>query len=175
MPSFDPRSPRALWEAFAPDVFRLLHRTLGPEQPVDDAAQDVFLRVFDAAPQGADCAALRPIILSAVARVVCERLRWRKLRRRPRGATSSSLVSLYRILGRLRARDQVAFAFHFIDGLDVREVAAALGESSARIDRRLVRAWDSVAARVSRDTYLTQVGHFLRADRAGGAFVEPPN
>ena len=139
---------RALWDSFAPIVFRLLHRTLGPEQPVDDAVHQVFLRVFDAAPREADHASLRPIIVSAIARVARDHLRWSKFRRRSRTRSASGLPSLYRALAHLRARDQVAFAFHFIDGMDAGEVAGALGESPRRTNRRLARAWDGVAAQV---------------------------
>ena len=148
MQARDAVSPRMLWERFAPTVFRLLRRTFGTEHPDDDVVQDVFLRVVAAAPRGADDASLRPIVLSAIARAACNHLRWRRLRGRPRTSASSELVKLYRALRRLRARDQVAFAFHFIDGMDVREVAVALGDSLPRTDRRLARAWNEVAAQV---------------------------
>lgn len=148
MPSNEATSVRALWERFAPMVFRLLRRTFGPEHPVDDVVQDVFLRVFADAAPGADDAALRSIVLSAIARTACDRLRWRRLRGRAPTRSASELIQLYCVLGRLRARDQVAFAFHFIDGMDVRDVADALGDSLPKTDRRLARAWDEVAQRV---------------------------
>jgi len=139
---------RALWDSFAPTVFRLLHRTLGPEQPVDEAVHQVLLRVFDAAPQGTDDAAVRSIVISAVARVARDHLRWNRFRRRSRPRSASGLLTLYRALAHLRARDQVAFAFHFIDGMDAGEVAGALCESPRRTNQRLARAWDVVAAQV---------------------------
>ena len=43
----EPQAPRVLWQRFAPMVFRMLKRTLGPGHDLEDLAQEVFLCVFE--------------------------------------------------------------------------------------------------------------------------------
>src|SRR5687767_9494654 len=42
----DVQSPRVAWSRFSPMVHRMLKRTFGPGQDVDDLVQDVFLCLF---------------------------------------------------------------------------------------------------------------------------------
>lgn len=137
----DPAAARPLWQTMAHVVFRLLRRALGPDAPVDDLAQAVLLRIFDAGPRIRDEARLRAFVLSAVARVARDHLRASGAAPASNGSGPEPLPNLYRNLNRLRPRDQVAFALHFIEGLDIPDVAAAVGASPAATKRRLARAW----------------------------------
>ena len=47
----DPRAATLLWRRFAPMVFRMLRRMLGPGSDIEDLAQEVFLCVFQKVPQ----------------------------------------------------------------------------------------------------------------------------
>jgi DNA-directed RNA polymerase specialized sigma24 family protein len=98
---------------------------------------------------------LRRVVLKATARVAQARLRrlrassffaatWARGLYQPGaraagGQEPAELRRFYRIIDRLTARDRVAFALHFVEGLELREVAAALGGSPVRITRRLNR------------------------------------
>ncbi len=60
----DPQAPRALWRRFAPMVFRMLRRALGPGHDVEDLAQEVFLCVFEKVPTLREPKALKAFVIS---------------------------------------------------------------------------------------------------------------
>src|SRR3954468_3106985 len=60
----DPRAPRALWRRFAPMVFRMLRRALGPAYHVEDRPQDVLLVVFEKSPRLREPKALKAFVIS---------------------------------------------------------------------------------------------------------------
>ena len=59
-----PQAPRALWRRFAPMVFRMLKRALGPGHDVEDLAQEVFLCVFEKVPALREPKALKAFVIS---------------------------------------------------------------------------------------------------------------
>ena len=163
----DPAVARRLWQRFAPMLFRILRCTLGPHAPIDDAVQVVLLCVFRRGRRLRPRADLRQLVLKVTARIAQGELRRRPLRwlvraLRPRAAWShdlsraeaESVLRFYRILDRLSARDRVAFVFHHVEGLDVREVGSAIGASHGETSRRLRRGLQKVADGIERDRAL---------------------
>lgn len=163
----DPAVARSLWQCFAPTILRILGRTLGPEARIDDAAQVVLLCVFERARRVRPGSDLRQLVVRVTARIAHVELRRRafssvfpaaraRARRkaaavdRPR-SVPETVVRFYRILDRLSALDRVAFALHYIEGMDVRDVASAIDASSGQTSRRLRRSFAKVVAGIERD------------------------
>jgi RNA polymerase sigma factor (sigma-70 family) len=150
----DPAVARPLWRQFAPTVLRILRRTLGPRVVVDDALREVFVTIFRGGRRLRPNSDLRRVVLKATARVAQARLRklgaswpctspWPRGLYEPGARTAGSqepepLRQFHRILDRLTARDRVAFELHYIEGIELREVADALG--AHRVGRLAIEA-----------------------------------
>ena len=163
-------APRALWRRFAPLVFRILRRTLGPGHEVEDLVQDIFLCVFEKVPGLREPTALRQFILSITAITARCEIRRRWMRRWIRLASKEdagmepvfhvdmdsreALRRFYAVLDRLNVRDRTLYVLRFIEGLGLRDVAAASGLSLATAKRRLARARSRVRLLVERDPVL---------------------
>ena len=168
----DPKAPRALWRRFAPMVFRMLRRSLGPGHDVEDLAQEVFLCVFEKVPTLREPKALKAFVISITVLTTRSELRrlWvrRWIRLSGKGdATSKAVVHLdtdarealgrfYGVLDRINAQDRTLFVLRFMEGLGLLEVAAASGMSLATTKRRLARVWAKVILLVERDPLLSQ-------------------
>src|SRR5262245_54082392 len=59
-----PAAPRAVWARFSPMVRRIVRRSLGPEQDVEDVVQDVFASLFAKPSRLREPAAFRAFIVS---------------------------------------------------------------------------------------------------------------
>jgi RNA polymerase sigma-70 factor (ECF subfamily) len=165
----------AIWNKHAPMVFRFLHRALGPAAEVDDLAQDVFAVVLTRAGDIRDRSALRSFIFSVTVRM----LKWELRKRRVRSAfqltrlgeipdhpvpsldaeARQALRRFYAILDRLGAEERSAFALRHLEGLNLGEVANALGTSLATAKRRLQRASSIVSRYVDADPALAPYAH----------------
>ena len=168
----DPKAPRTLWRRFAPMVFRMLRRALGPGHDVEDLAQEVFLCVFEKVPTLREPKALKAFVISITVLTTRSELRrlWvrRWIRLSGKGdATQKAVVHLdtdarealgrfYQVLDRINAQDRTLFVLRFMEGLGLLEVAAAAGMSLATTKRRLARAWAKVILLVERDPVLSQ-------------------
>jgi RNA polymerase sigma-70 factor (ECF subfamily) len=152
-----PRALRASWLRFAPLVFRLLKRALGPDEDVRELAQQVFLRLFRHVADLRDPSELRPLMIALTTRTLRAELRmrrvrrWLRIRRAPQAPRSSSIPPeptsraavrrLYAILDRCGTDERIAFAFHFLDGLSLEDVAGALNLSLSATQEVLARVW----------------------------------
>src|SRR3954470_13600622 len=168
----DPQAPRALWRRYAPMVFRMLRRALGPGHDVEDLAQEVFLCVLEKLPTLREPKALKAFVISITVLTTRSELRrlWvrRWIRLSNKGdATGKAVVHLdtdarealgrfYGVLDRINAQDRTLFVLRFMEGLGLLEVAAAGGLSLATTKRRLARAWAKVILLVERDPVLSQ-------------------
>lgn len=163
----DPRAPRVVWQRFAPMVHRMLKRAFGPDHDIDDLVQEVFLVLFDRVGTLREPKALRAFIISITAHTIRRELRRKTAARwlhlgettsaRAREADLDSreaLVRLYGILDRLGADDRTAFALRFLEGLELIEVAHAMGVSLATTKRRLTHAWSRIVTHAQRDAAL---------------------
>jgi len=165
----DPRAPRAAWQRFAPMVHRMLKRAFGPAHEIDDLVQDVFLLLFDRVATLREPKALCAFVITLTAYTIRRELRrkraagWLQLDDVPpmsgAGADLDSreaLRRLYRILDRLGADDRTAFTLRFFEGLELVEVAEAMGVSLATTKRRLAHARSRVASHAQRDAALVE-------------------
>lgn len=186
----DPQAPRALWRRFAPMVFRVLRRALGPEYDVEDLAQEVFLGVFQKVPALREPKALKAFVRSFAALTARAELR-RLWQRRwvgwtERGAACEEVLvhvdsdgrealgRLSAVLDRINADDRTLFVLRFVEGFDLVEVAAAAGASLATTKRRLARARSKVILFVERDPILSEyIGGDIRPGR--GRCKLPPS
>ncbi|WP_437592965.1 RNA polymerase sigma factor [Sorangium sp. So ce1000] len=180
-----PGAAPILWQRFAPLVRRILTRTLGPGDEVDDHVQDTFLRFFRVAGDLRDPSLLSSFIVGIAVRVARAELRRRRVRRwlqlSPSGELPdagfaqqdpqgrAALTRLYRILDQVDDRSRTLFVLRFIEGLELTEIAAALGCSLATTKRHLARASHRILTAAERDpalsAYLTKAPQDL--DRPG--------
>jgi RNA polymerase sigma-70 factor (ECF subfamily) len=176
----NPQAPRALWRRFAPMVFSILRRTLGPGHDVEDLAQEVFLCVFEKVRALREPRALKAFVSAlAVLTARGERQRlWRRRRIRLAEAGDASEKALvhvdtdgrealdrfHAVLDRINAPDRTLFVLRFVEGFGLVEVAAASGVSLATTKRRLARAWSKVILFVERDPILSE---YLSATECG--------
>jgi RNA polymerase sigma-70 factor (ECF subfamily) len=150
----DARAPRMVWQRFAPMVHRMLKRAFGPEHDIDDLVQEVFLVLFDR-------------VISITAHTIRREIRrktgsrWLHFGDTPRARAREAdidareaVVSLYRILDRLRADDRTAFVLRFFEGLELVEVAEATGVSLATTKRQIAHAWIRIVSHAQRDPAL---------------------
>ena len=156
-----------LWDRYAPLVRRLLLRTLGSCFEIEDLTQEIFMRIFLRLPSLRDPSALRPFVLSFAANVLKWELRRRWIGRRVRLSQTGTLPDVesasadtearhalrrcYLVLEELSTKERLAFAFRYMEGMTVKEVAAALDVSVSTAKRWLNRAASKVAERVSQD------------------------
>ena len=168
----DPQAPRVLWQRFAPMVFRMLKRSLGPGHDIEDLAQEVFLCVFDKVPGLREPKALKAFVISVTVLTTRHELRRRWVRRwvrlskktdaadtetiTPDTDAREAMTRFYQILDRVNVNDRTAFALRYMEGLELTEVASALGLSLATTKRRLARVWNRVVLLVERDPLLVQ-------------------
>ena len=167
----DPAAAKPLWQRFAPAIFRMLRQMLGPQASIDDVVQVILLRVFDRARYLRPPTDLRQVVVRTTVRVARGELRRRRSRRllsaSPSGGAgdlrthdlagqdAAIVARLYHILDRLSPLDHIAFVLHYIEGLEVPEVARALEASPARTVGRLRRGVDEVIEAIERDPLLS--------------------
>jgi RNA polymerase sigma-70 factor, ECF subfamily len=160
----------ALWDRFAPLVRRILFRAVGPGHDVEDLVQECFLRLYRTLPGLRDPDACKSFVITITTRVLQTELRSRWLKRWlglsadgeiPERAGESAdleargaLARFYRLLDGLAPRHRTAFTLRYIEGLELTEVAAALGVSLATIKRWLPRIARRLHAQAARDPQL---------------------
>jgi RNA polymerase sigma-70 factor (ECF subfamily) len=166
----DVRAPGALWDRFYPLVRRVLSRAMGPNQDVEDLLQETFLRLYRKLPAVRDPASLKSFVLSIATRVVQTELRVRWFRRwlglfedgeLPDQAAvdtdmeaRQALDRFYQLLDGLNGKHRTAFVLRYVEGLELTDVAEALGVSLATIKRWLPRIAKRVFSQAGRDPIL---------------------
>jgi RNA polymerase sigma-70 factor (ECF subfamily) len=168
----DPAAARLAWQRFSPMVRRIVRRAVGPVGEVEDLVQDVFLRLFLKVHTLREPKVLQAFIISITTLTLRQELRRRKLKSwlglRPDPAASDlrvvhpdplareALERFYTLLDRFSSRDRTAFVLRFLEGMELCEVAAALGVSLATAKRCLVRAQRRMQALVECDPLLRE-------------------
>jgi RNA polymerase sigma-70 factor (ECF subfamily) len=169
----------AIWRRYAPMVFGLLERALGPNGEAEDLTQDVFLVTFAKLPALRESEALRSFIYSVALRTLKWELRRRRVRRILRlsengqlpetpvrgteGDARQVLARFYALLEQLGVDDRAAFVLRYMEGLKLEEIAERMGVSLATVKRRVARASRHVSALVDGDPELS-----ARAGDRGG-------
>ena len=175
-----PHAARIIWQRFAPMVHRMLRRSLGRDDDVEDLAQEVFMHVFQKASTLRNPQALKAFVIAVTAFTVRSELRTRWSRRwlgrqRPMTAprqlvthqdieSREALRRLGLILDRASAEERTAFVLRVFEGMTLEDVATALDVSVATAKRRLSRAWHRVVLFAERDTALVEYLSSLRRD-----------
>ena len=164
-----PQALRTSWLRFAPLVHRLLKHALGHELDVSELAQLVFIHLLQRAAKLSDPSALRPLVIALTTDIVRAELRSRWMRRwlpvahvasrptasvPPDPASREALRRLDSILDRFSTDDRTAFAYHYLEGLSLEDVASALHLSLPAAQRRLARAWNRIVLLIERDRAL---------------------
>lgn len=159
------------FDEFHEVVHRLLVRSLGPHAEIGDLLGDVFLTFFENAHRIRLAGGVRSYLVSITMNIVRREVRRSKRRRLIYGTGSTSgeidikagsddprakaaLIQLSRILEELNAEERAAFVLHGMEGMQMAEIAQALGISHSTAKRRVRRANEHVFKRVSRNALL---------------------
>jgi RNA polymerase sigma-70 factor (ECF subfamily) len=167
----DPRAPRVLWDRHARLVYRILRRSLGQQNDVEDLVQEVFLSLWKRLPTLRDPRALPAFLVTITTLTLRHELRRRWVRRymtlgakedigpdlqavHPDPEARQAVSRLYAILDRLGREERIAFVLRYIEGMELTEVAPALELSLATAKRRLAHARARVDYHIARDAGL---------------------
>jgi RNA polymerase sigma-70 factor, ECF subfamily len=162
----------ALFDRYAPHVERILRRILGHHQHTDfaDLLHDAFVQALASIDGLRDADALLAWMQTIAARTAYRAIRARRIRRwlcfwEPDELPEMPAVGIepeileahrrtYALLDSLPARERVAFALRYIEGMELAKVAAVLDISLATVKRRLTHAEQRFARAAERDPVL---------------------
>lgn len=145
----------ALFDRYAALVERTMARILGADSELADAVQEAFLRMLHSVHAVRDPQALPEWVIRVTVCTAVDALRRRRRRRwlllepvesiEQDGVEADlegreALKATYAVLDRLSIEDRTVFALRMIDGMELRQVAAACDCSLATVKRRLERA-----------------------------------
>ncbi|HTM44084.1 MAG TPA: sigma-70 family RNA polymerase sigma factor [Polyangiaceae bacterium] len=181
--TLDQHAIDVVWDRFAPQVRGLLRRCVG-QDGVEDLLQDVFLRFVQSVTTLRDPAALRGFLIGIAVKVAMTELRRRRVRRwvglfttdappEPPAPTRDddgreALQRLYQVLDRVDPQTRLLFSLRHIEGMDLKEVAAALDVSLATVKRKLTLADRRVHTLARRDERLAEyLNQTTEGDRHG--------
>ena len=166
----DPTAAVIAYRRFAPRVFGIVQRAMGPGADAEDFTQDIFLRVFARIHTLRDPDALGSFVLSVALRVIKWQLRQRRVRRIlnltddghvPEGSSPgldiearAALRKFYGLMEQLPVNQRTVFSLRQIEGMDLQEIADAVGVSRATVKRRLSRARDRLINKIRLDSAL---------------------
>lgn len=160
----DGEAAGAAWDRYSPVVRQVIRSSLGAsDTAVEDLVQETFVALLRGCRDVRSGAALRSYLVSVAVRLVFGELRRRRVRRwvmlSPKGEVPEvptppadvdgaiALLALYRLLSHLPDRRRLAFVLRFIEGMELAEVADALGTSESTAKREIVRAKRAILAR----------------------------
>jgi len=170
------------YRKYAPRIFGIVQRAIGPDSDVQDLTQDIFLRVFSRIHTLRKPEALSSFILSVAIRVIKWQLRQRRVRRilhlTPDGIVPEiavpandpdarqALRRLYGVLDSLPVQERTVFVLRHVEGMDLQEIATVAGVSLATVKRRLQKGTARVNERVQSDNALSSFASKVRSDEA---------
>lgn len=170
---------------FSPVVQTTLRRMLGPNEDLEDLAQDVFLRFFCKVRGLRKVESIRPFVMAIASRRAQEEFRRRRTRRwfapllpsrltlPPSSETDPDarevIGHLYQLAERLRATDRTIYALRFIQCLYLPEISALVGVSLSTVRRRLGRLNKQVTSLMRSDPVLAPYVAFGRMRAEVGA------
>lgn len=169
-------APAAVWNRFAPMVFRMASRALGNDYEAEDVTQEVFFRLFARAKTLQNPDSFRSFVLSFAIRILKWELRRKRARswlsfREPKDMPELPYVGcdqeardvlrrFYAMLGRLKSRDRIIYCLRHLDGRSLDEIASVMEISLSTVrrshDRVSVRVAQWVKSDASLSTFLQQ-------------------
>lgn len=167
-----PFAAARVWDRYASVSRRLLRRVLGPTAEIEDALQEVFLRLFRDFDSLREPTALRSFVFGITLHVATDELRRRRARRwlllsddgelpesdleseGHRDEQRQALYALYRILDRIDTKRRLVFVLRHVEGLELAELSLVLGCSLATTKRRVAEAAERVSRLAARDPHL---------------------
>lgn len=158
-----------VWDRYASLVRGVLRRSLGPQGDVEDLVQEVFIGFHRNVGNLRDPSALSGFLVSIASRLAISEIRKRKVRSflrltddgelPERAAVSDdgpeALGRLYALLDTCSATDRMAFVLRYIEGLELEEVASALGVSLATAKRRIAGVNARIVTLAKKDPLLS--------------------
>ena len=165
-----PAAKVELFDRYVRHVERILARVLGHDAELADLLHEVFARSLDAIDTLENPHALKGWLTSIAVLTAREWIR-RRIRGRwlrfvapedvpevldaaPDAEGREALRATYSVLDRLGADDRIAFALRYVEGLELRDVAAACNVSINTIKRRIARAEHRFSALATREPAL---------------------
>jgi RNA polymerase sigma-70 factor (ECF subfamily) len=184
----DPTAAAGLFEKYRARVERTLVRLLGFDSELADAVQETFIRALESSrllrdPQALPSWMIRIAVFTASDVIRRrKRRRWLQLFAEPQDLAEQSHALVFEaepdlearralqaaqvILSALPTQERIAFSLRRLDGMELKEVAAACGCSLATVKRRLARAELRFRTRAAKHPALD---HWLSAQREGEA------
>jgi RNA polymerase sigma-70 factor (ECF subfamily) len=166
----EPRASTAIWNRYAPMIYRLFDRALGHPKDVDDLTQEVFFRAFASLSKLRDHTALRAFLYSTAVNILKWELRRRRVRRMvllsqtghlpdspidgDDSEARAALARFHALLDRLGTNDRTAFVLRQVEGLSFDEVVEVMGESMSTAKRRVARASIEMSRLIENDSDL---------------------
>jgi RNA polymerase sigma-70 factor, ECF subfamily len=154
----------ALWHRFGQRIHRLVLRTLGPDDAVEDLVQESFTRVLQRITSIRQEAALEGFVVAITLNTVRLELRRRRRHRffsfllpseEPVAEDTSVQLDVKRLfaaLDFLTVDQRLAFTLRHLEQLELTEVAVAMGVSLATAKRRVGQAKDALEERLGEPT-----------------------
>ena len=148
-----PRAPAELFDRYGRHIQRVVVNLIGIDHEIPDLVHETFAQAFKSIAQLNDGARLKAWLTRIAVFTVRSCLRRRKRRRWLRffapeqvpeqtarnasPAVREAVQAMYAVLEQLPADLRLPFALRYVEGLELRDVAAACGVSLATIKRRL--------------------------------------
>lgn len=175
--SHNQEAARELWRKYHPLIRSVVRSTVGLGYDIEDISQEVFLQFLRTLDGLRDPGALRSYLFGIAYRTAVRERRKRNVRKliglsqsgevpeppasEPDLAAREALWELYHVLDGLQPATRVAFLLRYVEGLQLKEIAAILGVSLSTAKRQVRRArdvvWQTADQRPELKRYLVQL------------------
>jgi RNA polymerase sigma factor (sigma-70 family) len=163
---------REIFDHYVSLVRGLIGKSLGPRDDMEDLVADVFVGLFESAPNIRSADTMRSYVVSVVLNTVRREFKRRKRRRlffatdmpsdeveRVAGTDDPrakvALRQLSRLLDELSEDERLVYVLHVLEGLSLSDVTENLNMSRSTVKRRLKRASERMLRRVEKNPLLT--------------------
>ena len=139
-------------------AWAIAYRSLGDPVEAEDAAQEAFLRILEAAPRYRSSASFVTYLTQVVTRLCLDRIRKKRPVRAPElldvrdesplppdtHLTRERGLAVQEALSRLPDRQRMAIVLRHYEDLSYREIASSMGVSRKAVERLLARAREAL-------------------------------
>lgn len=163
---------REIYDQYGSLIRGLLGRALGPLEEVEDLVADVFVGLFESAPNIRAAETMRSYVVSVALNTVRRELKSRKRRRLVFWADAppdemnrvastddpkakAALKQLSRLLDELTIEERVIYILNTLEGSSIDELVKTLKLSRSTVKRRLKKAQDRLRRRVEKNPLLS--------------------